>query len=254
MEWDDNHCLLRAAAEGDRQAREQLVEENVGLVWSVVRRFQGRGCDREDLFQIGSIGLLKAIDRFDFSYEVKFSTYAVPVITGEIRRFLRDDGLIRVSRSLREMSWRVRTVSEELGNRLGREPTLGELSQEMGVGTEELAAAVEASAEVESLYQPLSVSDGRELRLMDRLEEPEDHQEKLLNRLVLQKVFAELPENEKRLISLRYLDGRTQVQVAQELGISQVQVSRTEKKVLKKMRQRWFEGTERKTDGRKASR
>ncbi|MCD8330195.1 MAG: SigB/SigF/SigG family RNA polymerase sigma factor [Lachnospiraceae bacterium] len=219
-----------------------MVEENVGLVWSVVRRFQGRGYDSEDLFQIGSIGLLKAIDKFDFSYEVKFSTYAVPVITGEIRRFLRDDGLIRVSRSLKEMSWRVHAVSEEMGNRLGREPTLGELSEEMGIGTEELAAAMEASAEVESLNQPLCVNEGRELRLMDRLEEPEDRQEKLLNRLVLQKVFAELPEEDKLLISLRYLEGKTQVQAARELGISQVQVSRTEKKILQKMRHRWCEG------------
>ncbi|MCD8009488.1 MAG: SigB/SigF/SigG family RNA polymerase sigma factor [Lachnospiraceae bacterium] len=242
MEWDDNYRLLQAASEGDRQARNQLVEENVGLVWSVVRRFQGRGYDSEDLFQIGSIGLLKAIDKFDFSYEVKFSTYAVPVITGEIRRFLRDDGLIRVSRSLKEMSWRVHAVSEEMGNRLGREPTLGELSEEMGIGTEELAAAMEASAEVESLNQPLCVNEGRELRLMDRLEEPEDRQEKLLNRLVLQKVFAELPEEEKLLISLRYLEGKTQVQAARELGISQVQVSRTEKKILQKMRRRWCEG------------
>ena len=236
MEKDENLRLLQKAAAGDRLARDQLVTDNLGLVWSIVRRFDRRGYDLEDLAQIGCIGLMKAIDKFDLSFEVRFSTYAVPIITGEIKRFLRDDGMIKVSRSLKETAARARQATEQLGSRLGREPTLGELSQELGVGAEELAAALESGAEVESLYQTIYQSEGSEIKLLDRLPEKNDFQEPILNRMVLEELLAELPEKERSLISLRYFQDKTQTQVAEVLGISQVQVSRLEKKILRKLR------------------
>ena len=151
---DHTIALIEKSHNGDKEAREQLVEENIGLIWCVVKRFYGRGIEAEDLFQIGSIGLIKAIDKFDLSYDVKFSTYAVPMISGEIKRFLRDDGMIKVSRSLKELSYRIFQTREKMTDGLGREPTLEELSQEMGVEKEELVQAMEASGEVESLYRP----------------------------------------------------------------------------------------------------
>ena len=236
MEKDENLQLLQKAAAGDRLARDQLVTDNMGLVWSIVRRFDRRGYDLEDLAQIGCIGLLKAIDKFDLSFEVKFSTYAVPIITGEIKRFLRDDGMIKVSRSLKETAAKARLATEQLGSRLGREPTLGELSRELGVGAEELAAALESGAEVESLYQTIYQSEGSEIKLVDRLAEKSDFQETLLNQMVLEQLLEELPEKERTLIRLRYFQEKTQTQVAEVLGISQVQVSRLEKKILRKLR------------------
>ena len=166
---DHTIALIRKSHEGDKEARERLVEENVGLVWCVVKRFCGRGTEAEDLFQIGSIGLLKAIDKFDLSYDVKFSTYAVPMISGEIKRFLRDDGMIKVSRSLKELSYRSIRAREKLTDRLGREPTLEEMSAELGVDKEEIVQAMEAGGEVESLYRPIHQKEGSEIRLLDRL-------------------------------------------------------------------------------------
>ena len=157
---DHTIALIRKSHDGDKEAREQLVEENIGLIWCVVRRFGGRGVEMEDLFQIGSIGLLKAIDKFDLDYDVKFSTYAVPMISGEIRRFLRDDGMIKVSRSLKELSYRSLKAGEKLTDRLGREPTMEELSEELGVEKEELVQAMEAGGEVDSLYRPIHQKEG----------------------------------------------------------------------------------------------
>ncbi|MDD6212785.1 MAG: SigB/SigF/SigG family RNA polymerase sigma factor [Clostridiales bacterium] len=242
MEWDENLRLLAAWNEGDETARERLVLSNAGLIWSIVHRFQGRGYDREELFQIGNIGLLKAIDKFDFSFDVRFSTYAVPIITGEIRRFLRDDGPIKISRSLKELSWKTRQAEDRLGNRLGREPTLLELAEELGMDAEEVASVLEVSQDVESLNQPVYQSDGKEIPLMDRLEEPENEQEKLLNHMVLDDIFTQLSPEEKHLVSLRYVQGKTQMQVAGELGMSQVQVSRSEKRLLQKIRRIWTMG------------
>ena len=238
MEKDENRRLLGQAAAGDRLAREQLVTDNLGLVWSIVRRFDRRGYDLEDLAQIGCIGLLKAIDKFDLTFPVKFSTYAVPIITGEIKRFLRDDGMIKVSRSLKETAARARQAAELLGGRLGRDPTLGELSRELGIGAEELAAALESGAEVESLYQTIYQGEGNPISLLDRLAEKSDFQERLLDRMTLERLLEELPEKERTLIVLRYFEDRTQTQVAETLGISQVQVSRLEKKILRKLRQK----------------
>jgi len=168
---DHTIALIEKSHNGDKEAREQLVEENIGLIWCVVKRFYGRGIEAEDLFQIGSIGLIKAIDKFDLSYDVKFSTYAVPMISGEIKRFLRDDGMIKVSRSLKELSYRIFQTREKMTDGLGREPTLEELSQEMGVEKEELVQAMEASGEVESLYRPIHQKEGSEISLLDKLEE-----------------------------------------------------------------------------------
>ena len=190
----------------------------------------------EDLFQIGSIGLLKAIDKFDLSYEVRFSTYAVPMIAGEIKRFLRDDGMIKVSRSIKEMAIRVKGVREELCFSMGREPTIEEIAAQVGASKEEVAASIEAGAEVESLYKTVNQNDENSLCLMDKIEDPNESQEKLLNHMVLEKLIGQLGEKEKEIILRRYYKNQTQTQVAQALDISQVQVSRLEKKILKQMR------------------
>lgn len=233
---DHTIALIRKSHDGDKEAREQLVEENVGLIWCVVKRFYGRGTEAEDLFQIGSIGLLKAIDKFDVSYDVKFSTYAVPMISGEIKRFLRDDGMIKVSRSLKELSYKSLQVREQLTARLGREPTMEELSGEMGVEKEELVQAMEAGGEVESLYRPIHQKEGSEIRLLDKLEEKEKREDKILDRMVLKQLLETLDSQERRLIYLRYFAEKTQSDVGKIMGISQVQVSRMEKRIIDRLR------------------
>ena len=235
---DETMRLIQMAHEGDKAARDQLVEDNVGLVWSIVRRFAGRGHELEDLFQIGSIGLLKAIDKFDLSYDVRFSTYAVPMITGEIKRFLRDDGMIKVSRSVKELGMKVGAARESLSGTLGREPTIEEIAGELKVSREEVAASLEAGAEVESLYRPFGQNDGQELCLMDRLEEKENAEEKLLNRMVLRELISELEPKEREIIIRRYFYNQTQSAIAADLDISQVQVSRLEKRILRRMREK----------------
>jgi RNA polymerase sporulation-specific sigma factor len=236
MCMDEVAKLIQAAHDGDKAARDKLVADNMGLIWSIVRRFAGRGHEMEDLFQIGSIGLLKAIDKFDLSYDVKFSTYAVPMITGEIKRFLRDDGMIKVSRSLKEIAYKAKTAKEAMNNRLGREPTIDELAEELGICVEELAVALESGAEVESIYKTIYHGDGNTISLIDKIEETENDNEKLLNRIVLQELISALEPQEKRIITMRYFLDKTQTEIAKELGISQVQVSRLEKKILKSMR------------------
>ncbi len=233
---DHTIALIRKSHEGDKEARERLVEENVGLVWCVVKRFCGRGTEAEDLFQIGSIGLLKAIDKFDLSYDVKFSTYAVPMISGEIKRFLRDDGMIKVSRSLKELSYRSIRAREKLTDRLGREPTLEEMSAELGVDKEEIVQAMEAGGEVESLYRPIHQKEGSEIRLLDRLEEKDQREEKILDRMVLRQMLETLDSKERQLIYLRYFADKTQADVGKIMGISQVQVSRMEKRIIENLR------------------
>ena len=235
---DHTIALIRKSHDGDEKARTQLVEENVGLIWCVVRRFMGRGVESEDLFQIGSIGLLKAIDKFDFSYDVKFSTYAVPMISGEIQRFLRDDGLIKVSRSLKELAYKAFLARERLQEKLQRDPTLEELADDMTIEKEELVMALEASGEVESLYKPVYQKDGNEVPLLEKLEEKECQEDRVLNRMLLGQLLEELEKEERQLIYLRYFANKTQTEIGQELGISQVQVSRMEKRILKRMRER----------------
>ncbi len=235
---DETMRLIEMAHEGDKAARDQLVTDNFGLIWSIVRRFTGRGYEPEDLFQIGSIGLMKAIDKFDLSYDVKFSTYAVPMITGEIKRFLRDDGIIKVSRSIKEMALKVKRVREELIFRFGREPTVEEIAGEIGASKEEVAASIEAGAEVESLYRSVNKNDENSILLIDKIEEESSAQEELLNRMVLRDLLTELCDKDREIIIRRYYYNETQSQIAAKLGISQVQVSRLEKKILKQMREK----------------
>lgn len=235
---DETMKLIQMAHEGDKEARDQLVMNNVGLIWSIVRRFAGRGYEMEDLFQIGSIGLIKAIDKFDLSFEVKFSTYAVPMITGEIKRFLRDDGMIKVSRSIKEMGTKVRSAREAMVFTLGREPTVEEIASEIGASKEEVAASIEAGAEVESLYRSVNKNEENNIYLIDKIEEESEEHEKLLNRMVLKELLSSLESRERDIIIRRYFYNQTQSQIATELNISQVQVSRLEKRILKQMREK----------------
>lgn len=235
---DETMKLIGMAHEGDKAARDRLVMDNVGLVWSIVRRFTGRGCELEDLFQIGSIGLIKAIDKFDTSFDVRFSTYAVPMISGEIKRFLRDDGMIKVSRSVKEMKMRVGMARENLSGTLGREPTLEELAGMVGATKEEVAASLEAGAQIESLYAPSGAGEEGNLTLLDRLPDESGENEALLDRMVLGELLKTLDKKEREIIVRRYFYSQTQSQIAGILGISQVQVSRMEKRILKQMRER----------------
>lgn len=230
--------LIKRCQDGDKAAREQLVTENIGLVWSIVRRFANRGYEMEDLFQVGSIGLIKAIDKFDTSFEVKFSTYAVPMITGEIKRFLRDDGMIKVSRTLKETSYKARAAKEALSIELGREPTIEEVSERTEISVENIVMSMEAGAEVESLYKTIYQGDGNAIYLIDKLEESKDENQNMVDRLALYDILNSLEEKDRNIIRLRYFMNRTQTDIAKELGISQVQVSRIEKKILKAMREK----------------
>ena len=237
--------LIARAQEGDREAREVLIEKNLGLVHHIVKRFAGRGYEMEDLFQIGTIGLIKAIDKFDLSYEVQFSTYAVPMITGEIKRFLRDDGPIRISRTLKENGWKVKQAAQKLSHSLGREPTLEEISAETGMERADVVLAMEAGVEVESIYKTVYQSDGNEIQLLDKVSSSrmsggweDEEKDRLLNHMLLEQLLEELPETDRELIRMRYFEDMTQSEVAKNLGISQVQVSRLEKKILLRMRHR----------------
>ena len=229
-------AFIEQAHQGDKEARDRLVENNMGLIWSIVRRFMNRGYEPEDLFQIGSIGLLKAIDKFDTGYDVKFSTYAVPMITGEIKRFLRDDGMLKVSRTIKENAVKIRGVRETMSSELNREPTIEELSRKTGISKEDVVLALDSANEVESLHKTVYQGDGSAILLMDRLEENRNDQEELLNRLLLEELLKELSDQERELITLRYFEEKTQSDIAKRLGISQVQVSRMEKRILTRLR------------------
>lgn len=230
--------LLQKAHQGDKAAREQLVKENLGLVFCVVKRFNGRGTETEDLIQIGSIGLLKAIDRFDMEYDVKFSTYAVPMIAGEIRRFLRDDGMIKVSRALKETAYKTSLAREKLEHEMGREPTVEEVASEVGISAEDVLLAMESSAEIESLQKPIYQSEGTDIYLQDRLEEKVNRSEEIINRMFLCGLLKSLDQDEYELIRMRYFEGKTQSEIAGLMSMTQVQVSRMEKKILEKMRKK----------------
>ena len=235
----ENSVLIERAQAGEKEAREVLIEQNLGLVHHIVKRFLGRGYEAEDLFQIGVIGLIKSIDKFNTEYDVKFSTYAVPLITGEIKRFIRDDGMVKVSRTLKENGMRVKYARERLGGKLNREPTLAEVSKEAALTVEEVVLAMEASVHVESIYKSLYQNDGNEIFMVDQLaDERQNEQEAVLNHLVVDQLIGELPQKEQKLIRLRYYQEKTQTEVAKVLGISQVQVSRLEKKILLDMRQK----------------
>lgn len=227
----DTATLLQAAQAGDQAAAQRLVEANQGLVWSVVRRYLSSGQDREDLYQLGCLGLLKAIQGFDLAFGTQFSTYAVPKIAGEIRRFLRDDGLVKVSRGQKEQAQAICRARDRLTAQLGREPTLSELAQDTGLAPEDIAAADLATASVASL-QAESGESG--LALEGMVASPE---EDLVERVALRTAIGRLPERQRMLILLRYYRGLTQDRTAKILGVSQVQVSRLEKKALQFLRQ-----------------
>ncbi len=226
--------LIINAKAGDKQAQATLVEKNVGLVWSIVKRFQNRGYEIDDLYQIGSIGLIKAINKFDASYDVKFSTYAVPMIIGEIKRFIRDDGIIKVSRSLKEIASKARITKEILSKELGREPSVNEVSERMNVSPEELVLALEAGCTPESLYSTVGEGDNTPILLIDRINADNNSSEvDLIDKIAIRQILDSLDTRERQIIILRYFKEKTQVQIAKLLGISQVQVSRIEKKILK---------------------
>ena len=225
-------ALIGRAHQGDKEARDTLFKENTGLIYSAARRFLGRGVEMEDLFQIGSIGLLKAVDKFDPA----FSTYAIPMIIGEMKRFFRDDGMIKVSRAIKECRHRVYQAREKIERESGREPTIQELSETLGIAAEEVAMALESAVNVESIYKTVYQGEGTDISLIDKIPEKKDEQENLLNRIFLEELLGELKSEERRLIYMRYFRDMTQTQVAEVLGISQVQVSRMEKRILEKLR------------------
>ena len=226
--------LIRRAQAGDQEASERLVQENTGLIWSVSKRFLGRGAEAEDLYQLGCLGFLKAVEGFDLDFGTQFSTYAVPKIAGEIRRFLRDDGAIKVSRSLKERAAAVRLMRARLRSALGREPTLSELAEQLGLTAEEIVLAENATMEVESIHREC----GEEGFTLENILTDTESEEQMLEKIALRQAIQELPDREKWVISLRYFHGLTQDRVARMLGVSQVQVSRIEKKAIGILREK----------------
>ncbi|MFS0722711.1 RNA polymerase sporulation sigma factor SigF [Paenibacillus sp. 1P07SE] len=227
--------LIALSQTGDSGARDTLVNCNIRLVWSVVQRFINRGYEPEDLFQIGCIGLLKSVDKFDLSYDVKFSTYAVPMIIGEIQRFLRDDGTLKVSRSLKELANKVRKTRDELSRELGRMPTIKEVAQQLGISPEDVVLAQEANKPPTSIHETVFENDGDPITLMDQI--ADDSQDKWFEKLALSEAIEALSERERLIVYLRYYRDQTQSEVASRLGISQVQVSRLEKKILQSIKE-----------------
>ncbi|HLS65535.1 MAG TPA: RNA polymerase sporulation sigma factor SigF [Pseudogracilibacillus sp.] len=225
--------LIYRSQQGDKRARDLLVERNVRLIWSVVQRFLNRGYEPDDLFQIGSIGLMKSIDKFDLSYDVQFSTYAVPMIIGEIQRFIRDDGTIKVSRSLKELGHKVRLEKDRLTKQLNRSPTVQEIADALDISREEVAQAQDAIRSPHSIHETVYENGGEPITLLDQIA---DDDKEWFNKLSVQEAIRNLEERERLIIYLRYFKDQTQSQVAERLGISQVQVSRLEKKILEEMK------------------
>ncbi|MBQ6799222.1 MAG: RNA polymerase sporulation sigma factor SigG [Oscillospiraceae bacterium] len=227
--------LLRTKA-GDKLAREQLIEGNLRLVLSVIQRFSGRGENPDDLFQVGCIGLLKAIANFDPSKEVRFSTYGVPMIAGEIRRYLRDNSTIRVSRSLRDTAYRVLQCREQMMTKMGREPALEEVAKELDMPLAQVSSAMDAISSPVSLYEPVYTDGGDPLTVMDQVRDTKNTDEHWMEQITLREAVKKLGDREKRILALRFYDGKTQMEVAGEVGISQAQVSRLEKNALSSIR------------------
>lgn len=233
----NNAELLDRVRQGDTAAADELVNCNMGLVYSVVSKFMNRRCETEDLMQIGAVGLIKAVRKFDTSFGVQFSTYAVPMIIGEIKRFLRDDGVIKVSRTLKENAAKGRRAEERLSAKLGRAPRLSEISAECGISEEDLSAAFEAAVAPESLQAGVgSESDESGMRRMDRLVS-EDTEEKMVDKVFIKESLKQLSDRERNIIIMRYFRGKTQSEIAALIGVSQVQISRIEKKALQRMRE-----------------
>ena len=232
----DTAELLKRSHAGDKEARDRLVMENAGLVWSIVRRFIGRGPEPDDLFQIGNIGLIKAIDHFDTELGVRFSTYAVPMIIGEIRRYLRDNNSLRVSRSLRDTAYKAIHARELMTKKNNREPTLDEISKEIDISKEDITYALDAIQTPVSLYDPVYTDGGEPLYVMDQISDKKNKEDRWVENLSLSDAMKRLNKREKHIIDLRFFEGKTQMEVAEEIHISQAQVSRLEKSALKTMR------------------
>lgn len=227
---------IKLAQSGDKEALEYLVKQNVGLIWSIVKRYTNRGYDNEELYQIGSVGLLKAIYNFNLEYDVKFSTYAVPMIQGEIRRFLRDDGLVRVSRAAKENCIRIKRAKEELEKENNKEPTIEELSERTGISVGDIITALECDVQYESIERKIYENEGRDVTLEESISSGRDDVGELIDNIFLKQMLDTLEEKDRKLINMRYFEGMNQTQIAKVLGISQVQVSRLEKKILLNMR------------------
>ena len=238
--YENDMKIIERAQNGSKEDMTKLIEDNSRLVWSIVRRFNGRGYDIEDLYQIGSIGLIKAIQRFDTSFEVRLSTYAVPYILGEIKRFIRDDGPIKISRSIKELNIKIIELQKEYMNKYGKEITLEQLAKELKTSKEDIAMALDSARPVNSIEdsQYRDNKTDKTISLIDQLSSGKDEENEITNRITIKKLISELKDNEKEVILLRYYKGKTQMQVAKILGITQVQVSRIERKVLDNMKRK----------------
>lgn len=233
---EEKEVLFKRILAGDKQAREEYIKGNLRLVLSVIQRFSGSSENVDDLFQIGCIGLIKAIDNFDITQNVKFSTYAVPMILGEVRRYLRDNNSIRVSRSLRDTAYKAIYARENLTKRNSKEPTIMEIASEVGISKEEITYALDAIQSPVSLYEPVYTDGGDPLYVMDQISDKKNREENWVEQLSLSEAMKRLPERERHIIDMRFFEGKTQTEVAEEVGISQAQVSRLEKNALKSMR------------------
>ena len=232
----ETDALLARAKDGDSLAREKLVEGNLRLVLSVIQRFAGRGENADDLFQVGCVGLLKAIDNFDISQNVRFSTYGVPMIIGEIRRYLRDNSAIRVSRSMRDTAYRVLQAREKFQREQQREPTVEQIAHELGIRREEVVFAMDAVCDPVSLFEPIYSDGGDTMCVMDQVRDNKNTDEDWLEQIALKEAMSRLSERERQILALRYSDGKTQMEVSGEIGISQAQVSRLEKNAIKSIK------------------
>lgn len=234
--YENDRGQIKRAQDGDRFELERLIQQNNGLIWSIVKRFHGRGYETEDLYQIGCMGFIKAIKRFDTSFDVKLSTYTVPYILGEIKRYIRDDGPIKVSRSMKELYVKIRELQRAFMAKEGREITMEELSKELNVEKEDIGIALEAIRPVESIEKVQDGKDGGGISLLDTISNGKDEEELITNRMIIEQLLNDLQTREKEIILLRFYKEKTQTQVAKILGITQVQVSRLERKILDKMR------------------
>lgn len=235
---EECYRLISLAQSGDKESLERLVLQNKGLIWCVVRKFSGRGIESDDLFQIGAIGLIKAINKFDASFNVEFSTYAIPMILGEIRRFLRDDGIIKVSRSLKETATAAKSAAEKISTEKGRDATVNEISDAIGKTPDEVMLSLEATQPTESLYKTVNDSESSPILLIDKLHsQNQQNEERFLTSIALKQAIERLPVKEKQILLLRYYKEKTQSEVARIMGVSQVQISRIEKKLLGVLKQ-----------------
>ena len=235
--FEIDNCSIKKAQDGDKYELERLVRENSGLIWSIVRRFKGRGFELEDLYQVGCLGFIKSIKRFDTSFEVKLSTYTVPYILGEIKRYIRDDGTIKISRSIKEIQVKIKQLQEDYRKENKEEISIEEISKKLSLDKEDIVVALEASKPIESIDNVYKTEKGEKgISLIDKVASEKDEQEMLTNKIAIREIIKDLPKEDKEIIMLRYYKQKTQKEVASIVGVSQVQVSRTERKILQKMK------------------